>query len=383
MDRDKAIKFIHDLLRMLKSKGGSDLYITAGAAPSIKVDGQLTPVANQKLSPEHTQELVRSIMNDRQLAEFEETNECNFAIALMDVSRFRVNAFVQRGSIGMVIRMLTSEIPDFEGLKLPLTLQDIAMAKRGLVIFVGATGSGKSTSQAAFIDYRNSNSKGHIITIEDPIEYVHRHKSCLITQREIGTDTENWEIALKNTLRQAPDVILIGEVRDRETMEHAIVFAETGHLCICTLHANNTNQAMDRIVNFFPEDRREQLLMDLSLNLKSVISQRLVRTTDGVGRRAAVEILINSPLMADLILKGDVPAMKELMSKSCEQGMQTFDQSLFDLIEEGAISMEEGLRYADSVNDLRLRLKLEGSEARKSNLLDEVKGFKIQGDDPR
>lgn len=378
MDRDKAIKFIHDLLRMLKAKGGSDLYITAGAPPSMKIDGQLTAVAKQTLSADHTMELVRSIMNDRQLAEFEQTNECNFAIALTGVSRFRVNAFVQRGSIGMVIRILTSEIPTFEDLKLPLVLKDVSMAKRGLVIFVGATGSGKSTSQAAFIDYRNINSKGHIVTIEDPIEYVHRHKSCLVTQREIGTDTENWEIALKNTLRQAPDVILIGEVRDRETMEHAIVFAETGHLCICTLHANNTNQAMDRIVNFFPEDRREQLLMDLSLNIKAVISQRLIRTIDGVGRRAAVEILINTPLMADLILKGDVPAMKELMKKSREHGMQTFDQSLFDLIEEGVISMEEGLRYADSVNDLRLRLKLEGSEAKKTNLLDEVKDFKLQ-----
>jgi twitching motility protein PilU len=378
MDRDKAIKFIHDLLRMLKSKGGSDLFITSGAAPSMKIDGQVKAVAKQVLTADHTQELVRSIMNDRQLAEFEQTNECNFAVSLQGVSRFRVNAFVQRGSIGMVIRILTSEIPTFEDLKLPLTLRDISMAKRGLVVFVGATGSGKSTSQAAFIDYRNINSAGHIISIEDPIEYVHRHKSCLVTQREIGTDTADWEIALKNTLRQAPDVILIGEVRDRETMEHAIVFAETGHLCICTLHANNTNQAMDRIVNFFPEDRREQLLMDLSLNLKAVISQRLVRMTDGVGRRAAVEILINTPLMADLILKGDVPAMKELMAKSREQGMQTFDQSLFDLIEEGAISMDEGLRHADSVNDLRLRLKLEGSEAKKSNLLDEVKDLKIQ-----
>jgi twitching motility protein PilU len=344
----------------------------------MKIDGELTPVAKQLLTADHTQELVRSIMNDRQLGEFEETNECNFAISLMNVSRFRVNAFVQRGSVGMVIRMLTTEIPTFEDLKLPMTLRDISMSKRGLVIFVGATGSGKSTSQAAFIDYRNINSKGHIVTIEDPIEYVHRHKSCIITQREIGTDTDNWEIALKNTLRQAPDVILIGEVRDRETMEHAIVFAETGHLCICTLHANNTNQAMDRVVNFFPEDRREQLLMDLSLNLKAIISQRLVRTTDGAGRRAAVEILINTPLMADLILKGEVPGMKELMKKSREHGMQTFDQSLFDLIEEGAIHMEEGLRYADSVNDLRLRLKLEGSESKKTNLLDEVKGFKMQ-----
>lgn len=381
MDREKAIKFIHDLLRMMRSKGGSDLYITAGAPPSMKIDGKLTPVAKQKLTAEHTQELVRSIMNDRQLGEFEETNECNFAIALAGVSRFRVNAFVQRGSIGMVIRILTSEIPTFEDLSLPSQLKNISMAKRGLVIFVGATGSGKSTSQAAFIDYRNVNSHGHIITIEDPIEYVHSHKSCIITQREIGTDTADWFVALKNTLRQAPDVILIGEVRERETMEHAIVFAETGHLCICTLHANNTNQAMDRIVNFFPEDRREQLLMDLSLNIQSVISQRLVRTVDGEGRRAAVEILINTPLMSDLILNGDVPGMKELMKKSTEHGMQTFDQALFDLIEEGAISVDEGLRNADSVNDLRLRLKLEGSKAKETNLMDEVKDLKIQGGD--
>lgn len=381
MDRDKAIKFIHDLLRMMKSKGGSDLYITAGAPPSMKIDGALTPVAKQKLGAEHTQELVRSIMNDKQLHEFEATNECNFAIALAGISRFRVNAFVQRGSVGMVVRIITTEIPTFEDLNLPSVLKDISMAKRGLVIFVGATGSGKSTSQAAFIDYRNTNSQGHIVTIEDPIEFVHRHKSCLITQREIGTDTDGWEVALKNTLRQAPDVILIGEVRDRETMEHAIVFAETGHLCICTLHANNTNQAMDRVVNFFPEDRREQLLMDLSLNMKAVISQRLVRTVDGVGRRAAVEILINTPLMADLILKGDVPGIKELMGKSREHGMQTFDQSLFDLIEEGAISIEEGLRHADSVNDLRLRLKLESKSTKTKDLMEEVKDFKIQGSD--
>jgi twitching motility protein PilU len=372
---------MHDLLRMMKSKNGSDLYITAGAPPSMKIDGKLTPVAKQKLMPEHTQELTRAIMNDKQISEFEATNECNFAISLPNVSRFRVNAFIQRGSVGMVIRILTSHIPSFEDLRLPPVLKDIAMTKRGLVVFVGATGSGKSTLQAAFIDYRNVNSFGHIITIEDPIEYVHTHKGCIVTQREIGTDTENWEIALKNTLRQAPDVILIGEVRDRETMEHAIMFAETGHLCLCTLHANNTNQAMDRILNFFPEDRREQLLMDLSLNAKAVVSQRLVRTTDGTGRRAAVEILINTPLMADLILKGDIPGMKELMGRSQEHGMQTFDMALFDLIEEGAIGVEEGLRNADSVNDLRLRLKLEGKRHQKTDLFEEVKNLKIQGGD--
>jgi twitching motility protein PilU len=381
MERDKAIKFMHDLLRMLKSRNGSDLYITVGAPPSMKIDGKMTPVANQKLTTEHTQALVRGIMNDKQLAEFEESNECNFAISMPNVSRFRVNAFVQRGSFGMVVRILTSEIPSFEDLKLPPILKEISATKRGMVIFVGATGSGKSTSLASMIDYRNTNSQGHIITIEDPIEYVHRHKGCIVTQREIGTDTEGWEVALKNTLRQAPDVILIGEVRERDTMEHAIMFAETGHLCLCTLHANSTNQAMDRIINFFPEDRRQQLLMDLSLNLKSVISQRLIKTMDGKGRRAAIEVLINTPLMGDLILKGEIPQMKELMSKSRELGMQTFDQSLFDLLEEGAISVDEGLRNADSVNDLRLRLKLESKRYKTSNLLDEVKDLRIQGVD--
>jgi twitching motility protein PilU len=377
MERDKAIKFMHDLLRMMKAKNASDLYITAGAPPSMKIDGRMTPVAQQKLSNEHTQELVRGIMNDKQIAEFDKTNECNFAISMPAVSRFRVNAFVQRGSVGLVIRIITSEIPSFEQLNLPPVLKDIAMTKRGLVIFVGATGSGKSTSLAALIDYRNTNSQGHIITIEDPIEFVHRHKGCIVTQREIGTDTDNWEIALKNSLRQAPDVILIGEVRDRETMENAIVFAETGHLCLCTLHANSTNQAMDRIVNFFSEDRRKQLLMDLSLNLKAVVAQRLIKTVDEKGRRAATEILINTPLMADLILKGEIHMMRELMGKSREHGMQTFDQALFDLIESGAISMDEGLRHADSVNDLRLRLKLEGKRTKSTNLMDEVKDLRM------
>lgn len=381
MDRDKAIKFMHDLLRMLKAKGGSDLYIAAGAPPSMKIDGKMTQVSNQKLSPSHTQDLTRSIMNDKQVGEFEASNECNFAISLPGVSRFRVNAYVQRGSVGMVIRVITADIPKFEDLQLPPILKEVAMTKRGLVIFVGGTGSGKSTSLAAMVDYRNENSFGHIITIEDPIEYVHNHKSCIVSQREVGTDTETWEIALKNTLRQAPDVILIGEVREQETMEHAIAFAETGHLCLCTLHANSTNQAMDRIINFFPEERRQQLLMDLSLNLKSVISQRLIRTADNKGRRAAVEVLINTPLMADLMLKGEVHEMKGLMSKSREAGMQTFDQALFDLIEENAITVEEGLRNADSVNDLRLRLKLEGGKAKDSNLMDELGGLQIAGSD--
>lgn len=360
MERDKAMKFMNDLLKMLHSKGGSDMYISAGAPPSMKIDGKLTQVSSQKLSPSHTMDLTRSIMNEKQLGEFEASNECNFAISLPGISRFRVNAYVQRGSVAMVIRIITAQIPKFEDLNLPDVLRDISLTKRGLVIFVGGTGSGKSTSLAAMVDYRNENSFGHIITIEDPIEFVHNHKNCIISQREVGTDTEDWEVALKNTLRQAPDVILIGEVRDEETMDHAIAFAETGHLCLCTLHANSTNQAMDRIINFFPEERRNQLLMDLSLNMKAVVSQRLIRTKDNKGRRAAVEILINSPLMADLILKGEVHEMKELMKKSRELGMQTFDQALFDLIMQDQISVEEAMRNADSVNDLRLRLKLEG-----------------------
>ena len=380
MDREKAIKFMHDLLRMLHAKGGSDLYIAAGAPPSMKIDGKMTQVSSQKLSPAHTQDLTRSIMNEKQMKEFEESNECNFAISLPGVSRFRVNAYVQRGSVAMVIRVITSDIPQFKDLKLPDVLQDISMTKNGLVIFVGGTGSGKSTSLAAMVDYRNENSFGHIITIEDPIEYVHNHKNCIISQREVGTDTDDWEVALKNTLRQAPDVILIGEVREQETMEHAIAFAETGHLCLCTLHANSCNQALDRIINFFPEERRQQLLMDLSLNLKSVISQRLIRTVDNKGRRAAVEILINTPLMSDLILKGEVHDIKSLMKASREAGMQTFDQALFDLIEEGSITMEEGMRNADSVNDLRLRLKLEGGKS-KEEAGDEFGGMKLQGDD--
>ncbi len=370
MDREKAIKYMHDLLRMLKGREGSDLYIAAGAPPSIKVHGKLGQVSSQKLSPAHTQMLVRSIMNDRQAAEFEAHNECNFAISLPGVSRFRINAYTQRGSTAMVVRTITDEIPSFEELNLPEIMSNIAMTKRGLVIFVGGTGSGKSTSLAAMVDYRNQHSTGHIITVEDPIEFVHHHKGCIVSQREIGTDTEGWEIALKNSLRQAPDVILIGEIRDRETMEHAIAFAETGHLCLATLHANSTNQAMDRVINFFPEERRQQLLMDLSLNMKGFISQRLLRTPDGDGRRAAVEVMINTPLMADLILKGDIHEMKSLMKKSREQGMQTFDDSLFDLIEEGAITPEEGLRNADSVNDLRLKLKLESSDAKNRELSD-------------
>jgi twitching motility protein PilU len=378
MDRDKAISFMHDLLRTLVGKNGSDLFITVGAPPSIKVDGKMTHITNQPLSETHTRVLVRSIMNDRQAREYEKTQECNFAIALPGVSRFRVNAFTQRGSSGMVLRVINSDIPRFEDLDLPPVLKDISMTKRGLVIFVGGTGSGKSTSLAAMVGYRNENSFGHIITIEDPIEFVHSHKSCLVTQREVGVDTETYEIALKNTLRQAPDVILIGEVRDRETMDHAIAFAETGHLCLSTLHANSTNQALDRIINFFPDERRAQLLMDLSLNLKGVISQRLLPRASGEGRVPAVEIMLNTPLMSDLIFKGDVHDMKALIAKSNEAGMQTFDQHLFRLLEDGMITYEDALRNADSVNDLRLRIKLEGTAARRRDILEDAEDFTME-----
>lgn len=381
MDRDKAIRYMHDLLRMLVQKEGSDLFITVGASPSMKIDGKMTSLSNQTLSPAHTQTLVRSIMNDKQLGEFESHQEVNFAISLPGVSRFRVNAFTQRGSMGMVLRVIKSDIPDFDELNLPDILKSIAMTRRGLVIFVGATGSGKSTSLASMVGYRNENSYGHIITIEDPIEFVHQHRNCIVTQREIGVDTANYEIALKNTLRQAPDVILIGEVRDRETMDYAIAFAETGHLCLTTLHANSTNQALDRIINFFPEDRRQQLLMDLSLNLKAIISQRLIPLKGGEGRVPAVEIMLNTPLMADLIFKGKIHEMKELMSKSNEHGMQTFDQALFELYEEDYITYEDALRNADSVNDLRLRIKLQGKEASSQDLLSEIDGIKMEESD--
>ena len=381
MDREKAIKYMHDLLRTMVEKDGSDLFVTAGAVPSIKVDGEMKPLSNQSLNPQHTQILVSSIMNDKQRSEFEETQECNFAISLPGLSRFRVNAFTQRGSVGVVLRVIRADIPQFEELNLPPILQDVAMTKRGLVIFVGATGSGKSTSLAAMIGHRNQNSHGHIITIEDPIEFVHNHANCIVMQREVGVDTDSFETALKNTLRQAPDVILIGEIRARETMEHAIAFAETGHLCLSTLHANNTNQALDRIINFFPEERRQQLLMDLSLNLKGLISQRLIPSASGEGRVAAVEILINSPLMADLIFKGEVHEMKDLMTRSTELGMQTFDQALFDLFESGQIKYEDALRNADSVNDLRLRIKLEGKDSHESDLMEGLDNISMEDSD--
>jgi len=383
MDRDKAIKYMHDLLRTLVQKGGSDLFITTGAVPSIKLDGQISPLSNQALSSSHTHVLVRAIMNDKQVQEFESTQECNFAISLPGVARFRVNAFNQRGTSGIVIRVITSQIPKLEDLGLPEILKDIVMTKRGLVIMVGATGSGKSTSLAAMMGYRNENSHGHIITIEDPIEFVHEHKGCIVTQREVGVDTDSFEIALKNTLRQAPDVILIGEIRAQETMEYAIAFAETGHLCLSTLHANSTNQALDRIINFFPEERRHQLLTDLSLNLKALISQRLIPTIDGKGRVAAIEILINSPLMSDLIFKGEVSEMKELVSKSNEMGMNTFDQALFDLYEEGRISYDNAIKNADSVNDIRLRIKLESKLPGQADVNAGIEDLKIDsgGDD--
>ncbi|MFO1362820.1 MAG: PilT/PilU family type 4a pilus ATPase [Burkholderiales bacterium] len=368
MERDQATKFIYDLLRLMVGKKASDLFITVGFPPAIKLDGKMTPVSQQPLSAQHTAELVRSVMNDRQAAEFESTKECQFAISPANIGRFRVSAFVQMGNIGMVLRTINSKIPTFEELNLPPVLKDVAMTKRGLVIMVGATGSGKSTSLAAMIGYRNQNSYGHIITIEDPVEYVHPHANCLITQREIGVDTESWDNALKNTLRQAPDVIMMGEVRDRETMDYAVAFAETGHLCLATLHANSANQALDRIINFFPEERRAQLLMDLSLNLRGMISQRLIPLKEGKGRIAAVEVMLNSPLVADLIFKGEVHEIKELMKRSRELGMQTFDQHLFDLYDNGIISYEDALRNADSVNDLRLSIKLHSKEAKNRDI---------------
>ena len=368
MERDQASKFMFDLLRLMVSKKGSDLFITAGFPPAIKIDGKMTPVSAQALTPAHTSDLARAIMNDKQTASFEQTKEANFAISPGDLGRFRVSAFVQMSSVGMVLRTINSSIPEFDELGLPPVLKDVIMSKRGLVIMVGATGSGKSTTLAAMVGHRNANSYGHIITIEDPVEFVHPHRNCIITQREVGVDTEDWEVALKNTLRQAPDVIQIGEIRDRQTMDHAIAFAETGHLALATLHANSSNQALDRIINFFPEERRQQLLMDLSLNLKGMISQRLIPKKDAKGRAVAVEIMLNSPLISDLIFKGQVHEIKELMKRSRELGMQTFDQALFDLYEAGQITYEDALRNADSVNDLRLAIKLESKEAKTRDL---------------
>ncbi|TNF57199.1 MAG: PilT/PilU family type 4a pilus ATPase [Burkholderiales bacterium] len=368
MERDQASKFINDLLKLMLSRSGSDLFITADFPPAIKVDGRVVKVSPQPLNASHTLALARAIMNDKQAADFERTKECNFAIAPPSIGRFRVSAFVQQGKIGMVLRTIPATLPTIDSLGLPQVLKDVALSKRGLCILVGATGSGKSTSLAAMVDWRNENTYGHIITVEDPIEFVHAHKNCVITQREIGLDTESWEAALKNTLRQAPDVILMGEIRDREAMEHAIQFSETGHLCLATLHANSANQALDRIINFFPEERRPQLLMDLSLNLRALISQRLVPRQDNKGRHAAVEVMLNSPLISDLIFKGEVAEIKEIMKKSTNIGMQTFDQSLFNAFEANLISLEDALRNADSLNDLRLQIKLNSQRARTQDL---------------
>ncbi|MCK2126928.1 PilT/PilU family type 4a pilus ATPase [Thauera aromatica] len=358
MERDQSLKFMHDLLRLMLQKNGSDLFITAGFPPAIKIDGRIVPQSNQLLQPQHTAELARAVMSDRQAAEFETHKECNFGISPTGIGRFRANAYIQQGKVGLVLRTIPQRIPGFDELGLPPVLRDIALAQRGLVIFVGGTGTGKTTSLASMVDFRNENTYGHIITVEDPIEFVHTHKNCIVSQREVGIDTESWEAALKNTLRQAPDVILMGEIRDRETMDYAIAFAETGHLCLATLHANSANQAIDRIINFFPEDRRQQLLMDLSLNLRAIVSQRLLPLKERKGRVPAVEILLNSPLVADLVFKGSIPEIKEIMKRSRELGMQTFDQALFGLYEDGRISYEDALRNADSVNDLRLQIKL-------------------------
>ncbi|MFG6448990.1 PilT/PilU family type 4a pilus ATPase [Roseateles sp. BYS180W] len=367
MERDQASKFINDLLRLMITRRGSDLFLTADFPPAIKVDGRVTKVSPQPLTAQHTLQLARAIMNDKQAAEFERSKECNFAISPQGIGRFRVNAYIQQGQVALVLRTIPSVLPTVRSLELPQALDEVVMTKRGLVIVVGATGSGKSTTLAAMIDHRNEATQGHIITIEDPIEFVHPHKNCIVSQREVGLDTEDWGAALKNTLRQAPDVILMGEIRDRETMEHAVAFSETGHLCLATLHANSANQALDRIMNFFPEERHQQLLMDLSLNLRAVISQRLVPREQSKGRVAAVEILLNTPYIADLIFKGDVSEIKEVMKRSREQGLQTFDQALYDLYEQGTISLEDALRNADSVNDLRLQIKLNSERARRGS----------------
>ena len=372
---DEARAYMHQLLRVMHQAGGSDLFISVDFPPSMKSHGSMKPLSQQKLNGDVTKMLALSLMNDKQKLEFETEMECNYAISLPNVCRFRVNVFVQQQQTGMVIRTIASEIPNFEKLELPEILKEVIMTKRGLVLVVGGTGSGKSTTLAAMIDYRNANSAGHIITVEDPVEYVHKNKSCLITHREVGVDTHSWHHALKNTLRQAPDVILIGEIRDRETMEHAIAFAETGHLCLGTLHANNSNQTIDRIINFFPEERRSQLLMDLSSNLRSIISQRLVRTEDGNGRKAAIEVLLNTPTIAEMIFKGNFQSIKEIMAKSRELGMRTFDQALFDLYSARQISYEEAIRNADSANELRLQIKLKSQRGEPG--ADAASGFNL------
>ncbi|GAA6166941.1 PilT/PilU family type 4a pilus ATPase [Sessilibacter corallicola] len=368
------------LLSLMVDKGASDLFITAGVPPSVKLHGKVTPVTTQPLSPEKTRELVLSVMNEKQRVEFLEHKELNFAVSARGIGRFRCSAFYQRNLAGMVLRRIETNIPRIDDLGLPDIVKELAMTKRGLIIFVGATGTGKSTSLAAMLGHRNRNSKGHIISIEDPIEFIHQHQGCIVTQREVGLDTESFEVALKNTLRQAPDVILIGEVRTRETMEHAIAFAETGHLCLCTLHANNANQALDRIIHFFPADRHSQLWMDLSLNLRGIVAQQLIPTPDGKGRRACLEVLLNSPLASDLIRKGEVSDLKELMKKSNEIGMQTFDQALYELYDRGEITYEDALSHADSPNDLRLMIKL-ASETDADYLGNAAKELSLQADE--
>ncbi len=368
------------LLALMVEKGASDLFITAGVPPSMKLHGKVVPVTTTPLSPEKAREIVLSVMNEKQRQEFLESKELNFAISARGIGRFRTSAFYQRNLAGMVLRRIETNIPKVDDLGLPEVIKELAMTKRGLVIFVGATGTGKSTSLASMVGHRNRNSKGHIISIEDPIEFIHQHQGCIITQREVGIDTDSFETALKNTLRQAPDVILIGEVRSRETMDHAIAFAETGHLCLCTLHANNANQALDRIIHFFPPDRHSQLWMDLSLNLKGIVAQQLIPTPDGNGRRACLEVLLNTPLASDLIRKGEVAELKELMKKSTEMGMQTFDQALYDLYDRGEITYEDALSHADSSNDLRLMIKL-GSETDSDYLSNAADELTIQDDD--
>lgn len=378
MERDQATRLMQGLLRKLVERNGSDLFITAGFPPAIKVDGEIHRAADQPLTSDQSAIIVRTIMNDRQSREFDATKECNFAISPQGIGRFRVSAFVQQGNVGAVLRRIITKIPTLDELELPPVLKDVVMTKRGLAIVVGATGSGKSTTLAAMVHHRNVNSRGHIMTIEDPVEYVHPHERCVITHREVGVDTESWYSALKNTLRQAPDVIMIGEIRDRDTMEYGIQFAETGHLCLATLHANSANQALDRIINFFPEEKRSQLLMDLSLNLKAMISQRLIPREGGGGRVAAMEIMLQSPLISDLIFKGDIHRIKEIMAKSTRLGMQTFDQDVFALYEQGKISYEDAMRNSDSKNELRLRIKLESKRAKPNEA---ASGLQLVDDD--
>lgn len=369
-----------ELLKLMVEREASDLFITAGVPPSMKVHGKILPVTRTALSPDMTRDIVLGVMNESQRKEFVRSKECNFAISARGIGRFRVSAFFQRNLVGMVIRRIETKIPNIDELRLPPILKDLAMTKRGLIIFVGATGTGKSTSLAAMVGHRNRNSKGHIITIEDPIEFVHQHQGCIVTQREVGIDTESFDVALKNTLRQAPDVILIGEIRSREVMDYAIAFSETGHLCLATLHANNANQALDRIIHFFPADRHNQLYMDLSLNLRGIVAQQLIPTPDGQGRRAAIEVLLNTPLMADHIRKGEVHLIKELMTKSVEQGMQTFDQALYDLYEQGEITYEDAILYSDAPNDLRLMIKL-ASEGGVASLSSATQGLTLEDAD--